>query len=272
MHLAFIEGAFAYCFMLLCYNFSGTIMNKQLFPFIFKRKSTRFFKSEGLNDQQVADLLLAVQEIKNFTHFELDYRIDYVESSQLKHTFNVKAPGALVFSTIDHPLAYIFTGMMMQQVDLICSSKNIASCWLGVASAEDFGLEPDKKVTGVLAVGLSDKDIHRSNVDQFKRLPMSIIRDNGYYDHIIEAVRLAPSSMNQQFWMLSVLSNEIILRQRKGFNVSGFLLNRLHQIDCGIAMAHLAISLDYHNYQFTCVLNESIIPNKDWVAQFLIET
>lgn len=98
-----------------------------------------------------------------------------------------------------------------------------------------------------LAFGKAVNEVYRSS-DKAKRLPLEDIaifksEVNKNIKTMIQAARLAPSSMNSQPWRLVVYDNRIHIFCKKNIFLTG-VLNEVKLIDIGICLAHLLITAE----------------------------
>ncbi len=243
---------------------------EDLYPSIFKRKSTRSFKEQPLSIQDLGSIK---QEIKNINGIKLlksDWMIDYCVDTQ--RYFNLKAPAYFVMLIKRCDRSLLETGFIMQQLDLICSHLAIATCWLGFNRIKESKVYPGYYETIRLAVGYSSQELHRSNISQFNRLSYDAVCNSDRFAQIIEAARLAPSSVNSQPWFFSVDTNSIVIKKRKMLRISRILDERFFEINCGIALLHLAVALEHHDLNYQLELNEQYKHDKSWIVKVHIGT
>jgi nitroreductase len=140
-------------------------------------------------------------------------------------------------------------GFIMQQIDLYLSAKNLASCWLGLA--KPVKQEQDNKngleFVIMLAFGNSTESIHRKETSEFNRKSLSDI-SNVFgidSDELLEPVRLAPSASNSQPWFFSGTIGQIFVSREKLNFLRAPLYGRMNQVDIGIALCHMWLSLKH---------------------------
>jgi nitroreductase len=128
-------------------------------------------------------------------------------------------------------------------MDLFFSESGVGSCWLGAAKPE---VKEESALPFVICMsfGKPAEPIYRE-LTEFKRKPLSEISEGS--DERLEAARLAPSAMNAQNWYFSAADGKIHCYRKKANPVVGFIYNKLHCIDMGIALCHIAEeSADFH--------------------------
>ena len=219
-----------------------------------KRKSIRKYDPEHLD----ADLLDKVRaQIKDVEPLypDIAYSIDIV--SKTKGLFNIKAPHYLVFGSEDKPGACENIGFIGQQLDLYFSEVGIGACWLG-ATKPAVQEESALPTVICMAFGTPAEPLHRELSD-FKRKPLADISEG--VDERLEAARLAPSAVNAQNWFFVAGDGKIRCYRKKSSSVLAFIYNKMHCIDMGIALCHIAVESD----DFRFVIEEDVPDRKGCV-------
>lgn len=153
-------------------------------------------------------------------------------------------------------------GFILQQIDLYLSSKNIGSCWLGMA-------KPSKQVPVhkeglefviMLAFGNASEPVHRVSTSEFKRKSLSAISETAYADDLLEPVRLSPSASNTQPWYFSGQMDEITVSREKLNLIKSAIYDKMNQIDIGIALCHLLLTLENQGKQVSFDFEPSPAP------------
>ena len=88
-----------------------------------------------------------------------------------------------------------------------------------------------------MAFGKPSGPLYR-DISGFKRKPLSAISEGS--DARLEAARLAPSAINAQNWYFIAESGKIHCYRKKANPLLGFMFNRMHCVDMGIALCHIA--------------------------------
>ena len=204
---------------------------------ISKRKSIRKYDPSPLD----AAVLEQVQaRIAQITPLFPDIRYSIEISNRTTGVFNVKAPHYLIFRSEEKDGAYENIGFIGQQMDLYFSGSGLGSCWLGASKPEEKEQDGLRFVI-CISFGKPDEPLHRE-LSEFKRKPLSEISEGA--DGRLEAARLAPSAMNAQNWYFIAENGKIHCYRKKANPMVGFLYNKLHSIDMGIALCHIADGSD----------------------------
>jgi len=200
---------------------------------IRKRKSIRKYDPAPLDAAMLEKVQAFIPQLKPL-YPDIFCSIEIIDKT--KGMFNIKAPHYLVFGSEDKEGAYENVGFIGQQMDLFLSNSGLGSCWLGAS-------KPEKKEASALppvicmSFGKPAEPLHRT-LSEFKRKPLSEIGEGD--DMRLEAANLAPSSMNGQNWYFVAADGAIHCYRKKPNPLLGFIYNKLHCIDMGIALCHIA--------------------------------
>jgi len=216
---------------------SDMIMNDM----IMKRKSVRKYDPAPLGGATLEKIQAQIKNLKPL-YPDIKYSIDIVNKT--KGIFNVKAPDYIIFGSEEKDGAYENIGFIGQQLSLYLSGIGIGSCWLGAAkpTANENTALP---FVICMSFGIPEEPIYRS-IDGFKRKPLTEISEGT--DERLEAARLAPSAVNAQNWYFSAGEGKIHCYRKKANPILGFIYNKLHAIDMGIALCHIAMESDDFNF------------------------
>jgi nitroreductase len=236
--------------------------NQELYNTIFKRKSIRKYDMTSLPQDKLAEIKGFAENVKPLVD-SINYKFVYLGANDVKNLLPIKAPHYICLYS-DNKDGYLMNaGYLLQQVDLYLSANNIGSCWLGMAKpsndvpAQKNGLE----FVIMLAFGNTVETVHREGTSEFKRNSLSEITTIVGADQLLEPVRLAPSASNSQAWFFSGDTKEIIVSRKKLNLIKAPLYGKMNQIDIGIALFHLWLSLDHQGNKITFDLNEADAPS-----------
>jgi len=208
---------------------------------IRKRKSIRKYDQSPLDDAALEKVLAQIGSVKPLFP-DIRYSIEIVNKT--KGMNNVKAPYFLLFRSEEKDGAYENIGYIGQQLDLFFSESGIGSCWLGAAKPEEKAESAMPHVVS-MAFGKPAEQLHRE-LSEFKRKPLAEISEGT--DERLEAARLAPSAVNAQNWYFAAEDGKIRCYRKKSGSLLGFIYNKLHCIDMGIALCHIAVESDEFGY------------------------
>ena len=220
--------------------------NEMLFQTIFKRKSIRKYDMTPLS----ADILENIQKFAEQVR-KIDETIKceclYLGLKEINSMLAIKAPHYICLYSEKKPGYLMNAGFFLQQIDLYLSANEIGSCWLGLAKPSRQVMEPkgDLEFVIMIAFGNTDELIHRSDTSVFSRRSISDISQITGAEELLEPVRLAPSASNSQPWFFTGNMEEIHISREKPSFLKAPLYERMNQIDIGIALCHLWLSLEH---------------------------
>jgi len=201
--------------------------------FIYKRKSVRKYDQTSLDVDTLDKVRTLIEGVKPL-YPDIRYSVEIVEKT--KGPFNIKAPHYLVFGSEEKEGSLENIGFIGQQLDLLLSESGIGTCWLG--AAKPMEKEASALPTALcMSFGRPAEPLYRE-VSQFKRKPLSAISEGA--DERLEAARLAPSATNAQNWYFIAGNGKIHCYRKKSASPLGFMFNKMHCVDMGIAICHIA--------------------------------
>ena len=238
------------------------MINLELYPAIFHRKSMRKYKMEPLPKEslkKIADFVDTIEPLDS----GIEYEFVYLSDDSVKNLLPIKAPHYILMYSKKKGRYLLNAGYMMQQIDLFLSNSGIGSCWLGLAkpSKEVMPSNNGLEYVIMLAFGNCEKDIYRSKEEEFNRKPISEQTDMKEQWEILKPVRLAPSSSNTQPWYFSGTKDKIIVSREKLNMFKEPLYGKMNQIDIGIALCHLVLSLEHLGKKVNLDFTPVGIPN-----------
>ena len=226
---------------------NGTYMtNKQLYEAIFQRKSIRKYNMEPISTMTITELQEFASKIKPLDE-KIKYEFSYLCTNDVKNLMPIKAPHYICLYSEKKGNYLMNTGFLLQQIDLYLSANDIGSCWLGMAkpSKQVPEMKNGLEFVIMLAFGNTNEPVHRADSSEFNRNSLSSISNIAGADEILEPVRLSPSAVNMQPWFFSGNADEITVSREKLNLIKAPLYGKMNQIDIGIALCHLWLSLDH---------------------------
>jgi nitroreductase len=215
-------------------------MNKTLAETIYKRKSVRVFSEKPVE--------ILENDIDLIKEFNIQPLLDSIRVKvkvlKKKEVKNNRSEYCIAFYSEEKPLHLENIGFIGQQIDLELQSRGLGTCWWGMKKPK----KEFKSVDGLdcmitMTVGYPKITETRIYPDGFKRKTLKdiIINDTPADIRLIEAVRVAPSAVNLQPWLIEIINNKynFYLKTPKGFIEK--MIKDMRQIDIGIAMAHLTV-------------------------------
>lgn len=214
-------------------------------PWIEKRKSTRAFLPQALN-QVTLDGILEYSRGLHRLDPTIETRLEIVEREAVKLVMPWTAPHWGLIYASDHPWAELEVGFRYQQLDLYIQSLGLGVCWVGLGRPKTK-LPAATGLNFVIMLGFGQLRGSGYRSGQFRRKNLSEICHPP--DTRLEPARLAPSSSNSQPWYFQVSGDYIHCFGRSGDWRSKLLGRAWMPIDLGIALAHLAISWDEFDFE-----------------------
>ncbi len=214
-----------------------------LYQMIFQRKSVRKYDLAPLEPSILKDLWQYIDSLKPLFS-DIQYRIGAPQTHK-RNMIPMKAPHYLSFYSEEKEGCLYQTGYIMEKIALYLTLKEIGTCWLGFAQPVDDQIADPKgqRFIIMLALGKGRDSIYRTNVQQFQRKKIEEITDVPELYSLLEAVRLAPSGLNRQPWFFSGTKERIhVYREKLGW-FKNSVYGKTDQIDLGIALCHLEMSI-----------------------------
>jgi len=236
--------------------------NETLFQTIFERKSIRKYDMTPLPAESIENLQKFAEQVRTIDE-TIKYEFVYLGSNEVKGMLAIKAPHYICLYSEKKPGYLMNAGFLLQQIDLYLSANEIGSCWLGLAKPAKQFMEPkgDLEFIIMLAFGKTDELLHRSDTSVFIRRSITEISQIAGAEELLEPVRLAPSASNSQPWFFSGNMEEIHVSREKPSFLKAPVYERLNQIDIGIALCHLWLSLEHQGKTAAISFPQGTPPN-----------
>ena len=207
---------------------------------IYKRQSIRSYDENPLDNQTLDEIRDFIDNAKELNP-NIKWSYEILSTENINTMMRWKAPHYLALFSEEKENYYQNIGFIFQQVDLYLQSREIGTCWIGMASPKGYK-NPDKSQKFIIAIsfGKSPENIYRE-LDQFKRKDLSQISDKA--DEKLIPAQLAPSATNGQPWYFTHNGDNSydLYRVNRGMLRNKFM-GKWAKIDTGIALAHLYVS------------------------------
>ncbi|MFP4001141.1 MAG: nitroreductase family protein [Thermoplasmata archaeon] len=238
------------------------------FEAIYRRKSVRKYSSQGLSDEDLADIKKKIEDLDPLNE-DIDSEIYLAkEGERVQKTFSglkskvakVEAPYYLLGTSEEKEGYLVNMGFLLEGSVLYLTERKLGSCWLGAGLNEDLLKEVyDLEYGLVIMVAFGDSEEGKKNLrehpEKAKRKSLSEIVLNDLSEvpddwrKIIDAVKMAPSALNSQPWRFYFDESGTHLFIKKGGIFKSLVrkvtdLKRLNRIDAGIALKHLEIAAE----------------------------
>lgn len=217
-----------------------------LFEAIFVRKSVRSYTNEALAPQMLEDILTQFEEIKGlFGGIETELAIFDNREGQYKmlSMLGVKAPYYLVLYSEEKDRALMNAGYLMEQLSLYLCTRGLGSCFVGnPVLRKKYVRRDNKKMMAVLAFGKARGSWVRKPAEA-KRLSLSEVcvykeTPRQWMNQLLDAARMAPSSMNSQPWRFVVFDSRIHIFSKKH---ASDRLGKWDELNFGIMFSHMMV-------------------------------
>ncbi len=244
-----------------------------------RRKSVRKYKQEVIPQNVFRHILRFRDEIEPlYPEIPVQWQIvNAIEGKcPIKGAFMVDAPYYLVLHSQEQPGAALNVGYMMEQMVIFLTMRGIGTCYQGGPKAPELcgGMKPMM----ILAFGYAAEELYREPA-KAKRKPMAELctwKETGdeTAQKIMKAAVLSPSGINRQPWRF-VYSKGTIHVFAKKLGVLERYLSHMQEVDCGIAMANIALAAEDlwvdTSWSVAENLREKEFANLEYVASLTIK-
>lgn len=217
-----------------------------LFEAIFVRKSVRSYTDDALSPQMLEDILTQFDEIRGlFGGIETELAIFDNRKGEYRMLgmVGVKSPYYLVLYSEEKDRAMMNAGYLMEQLSLYLCTRGLGSCFIGNPMIrKKYQRRGNKKMMVVLAFGKARGNCSRKQIEA-KRLTLDELcvykeTPRQWMKQLLDAARMAPSSMNSQPWRFVVFDSRIHIFSKKHANDR---LGRWDELNFGIMFSHMMV-------------------------------
>ena len=217
-----------------------------IYEAVFARKSVRNFRMDAISTPLVESITNYHREsigLFGKTEAEVSLVDNHLGKQKILGLWGIRAPYYLLIYSEDGEKAVMNVGYVMQQTVLYICSRGLGSCIINPASAKrPLQTQGGKKLCGIIAFGRSTAGYARKS-SEVKRLDMSKLciykeKPRLWMKQLLEAARIAPSSMNSQPWRFVVYDRRIHVFV-KGKKIEEMKL--LDELNLGIMFANMIV-------------------------------
>jgi hypothetical protein len=213
---------------------------KRLAEMIYKRKAVRVYSQAAADILENGTDLMEAFGIRPLRD-DIKVKVKVLRKNAVK---NDRSPYCIAFYSEEKPFHRENVGFIGQQIELELQSRGLGTCWWGMKKPKkDY-----KKTDGLgcvitMTAGCPQKTETRIYPDGFTRKAASeiMIGNTTAEDSLIEVVRIAPSAVNLQPWLIEKEGNNYNFYIRPPKSIIERLIKDMRHVDMGIAMAHLYI-------------------------------
>ncbi len=231
------------------------------FDAIYVRRSCRAYASSPLAADELAEITdLAESSTRLFPDVAMrtwvvpGEPIAAISKGLIAAYGAVEAPHFIVATAERRAGGRENVGFALEPVVLSLTSQGYGTCWIGAQArpeliAKVVEAPAEQELVVVIAVGRPASPAgHLREPGTGMRTPLGEITldDCGAFVPLLEAARLAPSAMNSQPWRFLCEKEAVhVFRPRRHplpLRLAGERLLRMNRVDCGIALAHIALA------------------------------
>lgn len=257
--------------------------NMNLYEAIFLRKSVRSYEMESVSSEIIQELRGFYSQIEGLNpgiRTEISIIDNTKGQNKMMHLLGVKAPYYLAFYSEDKDLAQMNAGYIMEQLGLFLCTKGLGTCFLGgVKPRFGFGNANKGNLKFMIAMafgrsrGSSTRKAAEARRMDLQELCVYKEVPRQWMKQLLEAARLAPSSMNSQPWRFVVYDNRIHVFAKK-HNMNH--LGKFEEMNFGIMFSHLMVVaeelwLDVDLIRLEDITHKSF-PNNQYILSAILRT
>ncbi len=247
-----------------------TEFNQSIIQLITGRSSWRSYSSRPLDPETRLEVIDFLNRQKNgpfseSSRFQLIEKNDpavFDNASLGTYGFIKNARSFIAGSVSSGPKDWEDYGYLLEKIILKMTGLGLGTCWLGgTFKRSEFGpllkVQDQEKIPAITPVGygtsrrsLRDLLIRRAAKSRSRKRWESLFFDEefgnqlaadktGYYEEVLNMVRLAPSASNRQPWRIVRNGGKYHFYLQRTPNYSGFTKSAdLQRVDMGIAICH----------------------------------
>lgn len=235
------------------------MIEKGLYPAIYKRKSFHLFRNIG-------DEKISVEERKEIAHaykrfFPLCPAIKTaIRIVPAKETTCKRGEEYCILLYSEKKKHYLQNiGYIGEQLDLYLTQRNIGTLWYGIGQIEEPQYNNLEFVIMIAIAKVTDGTKFRKDMFKSKRKPVEEIWLGEHIKGITNIVRFAPSACNSQPWIVEHIENKLFVYRYKKQGKRGIMpadkVSYYNQIDIGIFLCFLELCLLHERISFQVELN-----------------
>ena len=230
---------------------------KNLAETIYKRKSIRKYSRDPVEFLDKDIDLIKELDIKPLID-NIKVKVKILRKEEVK---NDRSDYCIAFYSEEKPHNLENIGFIGQQVELALQFKGIGTCWWGMKKPK----KEYKNIDGLsciitMTAGYPKVKVERAYPEGFSRKAnKEIFIGNLIPDNYSEVIRIAPSAVNLQPWLIEKTGNKFNFYLRPPKSLIEKMIKDMRQLDMGIAMAQFFIQVkaDGKNVSFDFIGNDA---------------
>ncbi|MDD2958919.1 MAG: nitroreductase family protein [Lachnospiraceae bacterium] len=253
-----------------------------LYEAVYGRRSIRKFRMEPMSQAVLSGIFTFMEQMEPlFPGIEIKLEIvdNITKKNQMKGLFLVEAPYYLLIYSEKKEKCDLNAGFIMEQISLYLFTKGVGSCFQGFARKKTEE-EEDDGMTFIIAMafGRPKGPLLRQEYEA-KRMPVDSLcmykeKPKTWVKEILEASRLAPSSMNNQPWRFVVYENRVHVFSKKPTSKRA-LWNRFTEFDMGVMLANIMVAAEEIWVHLDLIRLDNIthknLPNNQYLLSVLMK-
>ena len=217
-----------------------------IYEAVFKRMSVRSYRMDAVSTpilEAISNYHREVQGLFGKNEAEVAIVDNHLGQQKTLGLFGIRAPYYLLIYSLDGEKAVMNVGYVVQQTALYICSKGLGSCIINPISAKkSLQTMNGKRLCGVIAFGRS-KNGYLRKATEAKRLDVGRLcvykeKPRLWMKKLLEAARMAPSSLNSQPWRFVVYDNRIHVFAK---GKKGEQMKLLDELNFGIMFANMMV-------------------------------
>lgn len=253
-----------------------------LYEAVYGRKSIRGYRMEPLNQTVLSGIYAFMEQMEPLfpgirTRLEIADCIS--GKDKMRGLFKAEAPYYLLIYSEKREKSQLNAGYIMEMLSLYLTTRGVGSCFLGFTKKKREGGQEGLEFVMAMAFGWPKGSLLRQGYG-VKRLSLDELcvykeRPKTWVKEILEAARLAPSSMNNQPWRFVVYENRVHVFSKLPTS-RRMVLNRFTEFDMGIMLANVMVAaeeiwMDLDLIRLDNITHKSL-PNNQYLLSILEKT
>ncbi len=235
------------------------MLNQDLYPMIFKRKSFHIFRQWGDERISQSELDELTNAFASLSPLDGTIRTE-IRIVPAQQTSCRRGQEYCILFYSEHKDNYLLNiGYLGQQVDLILAARNIGSLWFGIGKTDEKSLDGLDFVIMIAIRKISDPSKFRKDIFKAKRKPIEEIWQGENITGVTDIVRFAPSACNTQPWKFVMDQNKLQVFRYRQPGKRGIMPENMvsyyNQIDMGIALLYLELCLSHEAVDYSRALH-----------------
>lgn len=229
------------------------MMDNELYPMIFRRKSFHLFRNTGnavISEKELNQIREAWDSFIPLNP-EIHTAIKIVKAKETTCARGEEYCILLYSENKENALMNI--GYLGEQLDLYLVSKDIGTLWFGIGKTEEKAYEGMDFVIMIAIHKILDPSKFRKDIFRSKRKPAEEIWEGPEIPGVTDLVRFTPSACNSQPWFVRYEKDLYVYRYRKEGKRGIMPKDRVtyyNRIDLGIFLCFLELCMDHEGIRY----------------------